>query len=117
MANTSAAFMVEYTGPGVVNLGKAGTFQAGTKAWVDEAVAQIARTHADFVVTAPPMDVDRVVDEMPAPAPMIATPVVAAPAPVAAAPASVAAPAKPQRKTRATGAIKIPAMPDESEKK
>ncbi len=78
MAN-DRAYIVTYVGDGVVTLPRVGIFQAGTRAWVDAEMAELARRHGHFVVTGPDGMSARVVDELPPPAP--------APPPVAAAPA------------------------------
>ena len=82
MAN-DRAYIVTYVGDGVVNLPRVGIFQAGTRAWVDAEIAELARRHGHFMVTGPDGMTEKVVDEMPPPAPP--APVAAAPAPAPAA--------------------------------
>jgi len=50
---STAPFHVQYTGDGLVRLGRAGIFQPGTTAWVDQAAAEAARAHGQFLVSGP----------------------------------------------------------------
>ncbi|HKA90595.1 MAG TPA: hypothetical protein VKE22_23200 [Haliangiales bacterium] len=124
MAN-DRAYIVTYVGDGVVNLPRVGIFQAGTRAWVDAEMAELARRHGHFVVTGPDGLSAPVVDEMPPPppapnaaappAPIAAAPpapiAAASPAPIAAAPA--APPAARPRKTRTSVVLTVVPPSDE----
>lgn len=124
MAN-DRAYIVTYVGDGVVNLPRVGIFQAGTRAWVDAEMAELARRHGHFVVTGPDGLSAPVVDEMPPPppapnaaappAPIAAAPpapiAAASPAPIAAAPA--APPAARPRKTRTSVVLTVVRPSDE----
>jgi hypothetical protein len=59
-------YYVTYTGGGVVSLGKAGVFQHGTRACVNEDVARVAEQHGHFVIDGPASSALR-----PAPVPSI----------------------------------------------
>jgi hypothetical protein len=123
-------YAITFIGNGLTRLPRAGIFQTGTRAIVDETVARIAVAHGNFEVIplteglplTPPVHAAPVptlpggatVTPMapPAPAPAPAA-VVAAPAPVVAAPAPApVAPEKvPARRTqRRSAAIRVPAL-------
>lgn len=68
-----ARYAVTYLGNGVVRLPRAGIFQTGTRAVVDETLARIAVAHGSFSVT--PLTADAPsVQAAPAPAPVAAPP-------------------------------------------
>jgi hypothetical protein len=89
----SARYAITYTGNGIMRLPRAGIFQTGTRAVVDENIARIAIAHGSFDVV--PLDA-----AMP-----IAPPVEEAPPPPP--PAHVAAAAT-RRPTRKSAAVRIP---------
>jgi hypothetical protein len=104
-------YAITYTGNGIVRLPRAGIFQTGTRAVVDETIARIAVAHGTFRVVpidaATPMTLP--VEATPAPA-VVAT-VAAAPAVVAVAAATAATAAPPvddkgRRPTRRSAAIR-----------
>jgi pyruvate/2-oxoglutarate dehydrogenase complex dihydrolipoamide acyltransferase (E2) component len=99
----TARYAVTYIGNGVVRLPRAGIFQTGTRAVVDETIARIAVAHGSFAVE--PLTAD---------APLVAAaPPPAAPEPPAAAPEPARAPVDERRgrRQRATGAVRVQAAP------
>jgi hypothetical protein len=111
MAN-DRAYIVTYIGDGVVNLPSVGIFQAGTRAWVDAEIAELARRHGHFMVTGPDGMTEKVVDEMPPPAPVPVEP----PPPVAAAPVAAAAPTAPPRPRKTRQSVVMTAVADPDKK-
>src|SRR5512143_2755243 len=93
MTNTGR-YQVTYLGNGIIRLPRAGIFQTGTRAVVDETIARIATAHGCFAVVS--MDAPA---PMPQPAPVVVPDV--APPPVMAAP-----PAEARRPTRRSQAIR-----------
>jgi hypothetical protein len=95
---TIGRYQITYVGNGILRLPRAGIFQTGTRAVVDETIARIAVAHGSFQVV--PLTAD--------------APVLQAPAAVAAAPPPPPAPApteKPRgRQTRQSAAIRVPAV-------
>ena len=53
MEQNEPLYFITYTGSDIVTLGKEGTFQNGTSAYVGEKVANQARSHGDFTVSGP----------------------------------------------------------------
>ena len=47
---TTGKFVITYTGNGIVRLPRAGIFQTGTRAVVDETLARLAVAHGCFAV-------------------------------------------------------------------
>jgi len=82
----TARYAITYTGTGIMRLPRAGIFQEGTRAVVDETIARIAVAHGCFIVV--PLD--------------NAVPLAVAPE---ATPAPVAAATPPARKTQRRSAI------------
>ena len=89
-----ARYAITYTGNGVMRLPRAGIFQTGTRAVVDETLARIALAHGCFAVVP-------LADAVPITVAPEATP---APAPAPPTPTTVA----PRRATRRTGAVRVP---------
>ena len=85
-----ARYSITYTGTGIMRLPRAGIFQTGTRAVVDETIARIAVAHGCFMVVplADAVPLAIVPEATPVPAPL--PPVVAA----VPAPAPQAAPAR-----------------------
>jgi hypothetical protein len=109
---TTGKYVITFTGQGIIRLPRAGIFQTGTRAVVDETVARIATAHGCFAV----VSLDAPAVPMPIPVPQSApAPVPVVPEPVAAVAAAPAAPAAPledrtRRPTRRSQAIR--AVPD-----
>src|SRR5687767_127798 len=92
---STARYAITFLGNGIVRLPRAGIFQTGTRAVVDETIARIAVAHGSFAVT--PLTAD---------APVLG-PTPAAPPEMAAAPAP-ADDGKGRRKTRQSAAVRVP---------
>ena len=101
---TTGRYAVTYVGNGLVRLPRAGIFQTGTRALVDETVARIAKAHGSFAIEAIGADTLG-----------LAT---TGQAPVVAAPAPTPTPAAPEpRRTKAqrnSAAVRVPARPTAS---
>jgi hypothetical protein len=94
---TTGKYVITYTGNGIVRLPRAGIFQTGTRAVVDETIARIATAHGCFAVVSL---------DAPAPLPVApAMPVEAVPAPAPAPPAPAEAPRRPTRRSQAIRAV------------
>jgi hypothetical protein len=89
-----ARYVITYVGSGIMRLPRAGIFQTGTRAVVDEVVARIAAAHESFTVVP-------LADAVPIGLPVEVIPP-EPPAPVA------AAPVPPRRPTRKSAAVRIP---------
>jgi hypothetical protein len=83
----TARYAVTYLGSGLVRLPRAGVFQTGTRAVVDEQLARIAVAHGDFAVE--PLTAD---------APALGPPPAAAPPPKGG-----------KRAQRTSAAVRVPA--------
>src|SRR5215470_3678203 len=83
---TTGKFVITYTGNGIVRLPRAGIFQTGTRAVVDEIVARIATAHGCFAVVS-----------LDAPPPLPVVPEVQPPA---------AAPTRPTRQSKAIRTVR-----------
>jgi len=94
---TTGKYVITYTGNGIVRLPRAGIFQTGTRAVVDETIARIATVHGCFAVVSL---------DAPAPLPVAAEPAPPAPVTTAAPATPEPAPEAPRRATRRTGAIR-----------
>lgn len=94
----AARYAITYTGSGIMRLPRAGIFQTGTRAVVDETIARIAVAHGSFAVV--PLDA----------AEPLAPPVEAPSAPPPATPPIIAAAAvdRTRRPTRKSAAVRIP---------
>lgn len=97
---TTARYAVTYLGNGILRLPRAGIFQTGTRAVVDETIARIAVAHGSFSVVALTPDAPALGPTPPVPPQMAAAP---APAPVVAADE-----AKGRRRTRQSAAVRLP---------
>jgi hypothetical protein len=92
----AARYAITYTGSGIMRLPRAGIFQTGTRAVVDETIARIALAHGSFAVV--PLD-----------AAAALAPPVAAPPPVETPPIIAAAAVdRTRRQTRKSAAVRIP---------
>ena len=78
---STARYAVTYLGNGIIRLPRAGIFQTGTRAVVDETIARIAVAHGSFAVEALTADAPVLGPTPPAPPQMAAAPA-PAPAPV-----------------------------------
>jgi hypothetical protein len=103
-----ARYAITYTGNGIMRLPRAGIFQTGTRAVVDETVARIAVAHGCFAVVPLDTAVPLTIAPEATPIPAVAMPVAM---PVAAAPAPAAAPAR--RTQRRSAVVRVPATADE----
>lgn len=68
--NTTARYQVTYVGNGVVRLPRAGIFQTGTRAVVDEQIARIAVAHGSFAVVPLTPDAPQLLPSPPEPVPL-----------------------------------------------
>jgi|RhiMethySRZTD1v2_1073278.scaffolds.fasta_scaffold603541_2 hypothetical protein len=93
---STARYAVTYLGNGIIRLPRAGIFQTGTRAVVDETIARIAVAHGSFAV-----------EPLTAGAPALG-PTPAVPPQMAAAPAPPVDDGKGRRKTRQSAAVRVP---------
>lgn len=102
---TNARYAVTFLGNGIIRLPRAGIFQTGTRAVVDETVARIAVAHGSFGVEALGADPLGLASKAPA---------VAAPPPPMPAPPVAAAPERKTKGHRTSAAMRVPARSEES---
>ena len=102
---TTGRYAVTYVGNGLVRLPRAGIFQTGTRALVDETVARIAKAHGSFAIEA--IGADTLGLATTGQAPVVAAP---APTPTPTPPPTPAAPEPRRTKAqRNSAAVRVPA--------